>query len=187
MVFPFLESLEWQERLLAAGDVVKIAPLMVLLLLPKNSSPTTLQTLNMPLHGYSEDDVAEAILETTDNGLSLTQAAQKWGIPKQTLSDRLKGRKSVQEVQQPAQHLSQHQEERLEMWVLRQEALGYAPSHGQLRACAVSLLKEQGTSAPVLGKNWVTRFLRRHKELKTKLGRRQEASRFDSFTPKAVN
>src|SRR5436190_1528222 len=38
-----------------------------------------------------------------------------------------------------------------------------------------------------LGHCWVKRFIKRHPELKTKPGRCQEASRFNSFTPKAVH
>ncbi|KAG6996472.1 hypothetical protein FOFC_07489 [Fusarium oxysporum] len=76
--------------------------------------------------------------------------------------------------------------ETLLRWVLRQESLGYALSHSQLRACVEAILKQQGDNKP-LGKHWTTRFVKRHLELSTKLGKRQEAARFDGFTPKAVN
>ncbi|RKK40103.1 hypothetical protein BFJ69_g18502, partial [Fusarium oxysporum] len=78
------------------------------------------------------------------------------------------------------------QEETLLRWVLRQESLGYALSHSQLRACVEAILKQQGDNKP-LGKHWTTRFVKRHLELSTKLVKRQEAARFDGFTPKAVN
>jgi hypothetical protein len=35
--------------------------------------------------------------------------------------------------------------------------------------------------------NWVSRFIKKHPELKTKSGRVQETVRFEAFTPKAVN
>ena len=38
-----------------------------------------------------------------------------------------------------------------------------------------------------MGRNWIKKFVQLHSELRTKRGRRQEANRFDSFTPKAVN
>ncbi|EXM18022.1 hypothetical protein FOTG_13874 [Fusarium oxysporum f. sp. vasinfectum 25433] len=72
------------------------------------------------------------------------------------------------------------------MNVLRQEPLGYALSHSQLRACVEAILKQQGDNKP-LGKHWTTRFVKRHLQLSTKLGKRQEVTRFDGFTPKAVN
>ncbi|KAJ3454193.1 hypothetical protein MRS44_018087 [Fusarium solani] len=50
----------------------------------------------------------------------------------------------------------------------------------------MGLLRQQGEH-PELGRNWVARFINRRADLKTKMGRRQEAKRFDSFTPKAVH
>lgn len=66
--------------------------------------------------------------------------------------------------------LSAPQEEHLKQWILRQETLGYAPTHGQVRAIAASVLKRQGDNRP-LRKKWSTHFVRRHQEAKTKLGR----------------
>jgi hypothetical protein len=50
----------------------------------------------------------------------------------------------------------------------------------------VALLKQQNKKQE-LGRNWVAKFIKRHPKLKTKPGRRQEANRFNSFTPKAVH
>ena len=50
----------------------------------------------------------------------------------------------------------------------------------------MALQKQQG-SKPGVGRNWVSKFIKRHTELKSKVGRRQEANRFNSFTPKAVH
>ncbi|KAG6990217.1 Pogo transposable element with ZNF domain [Fusarium oxysporum f. sp. conglutinans] len=77
-------------------------------------------------------------------------------------------------------------EDRLVRWLLRQESLGYALTHSQLRSCVEALLRQQGDNKP-LGKHWTTRFVKHHSKLSTKLGKRQEAARFDGFTPKAVN
>ncbi|KAF6524826.1 hypothetical protein HZS61_010621 [Fusarium oxysporum f. sp. conglutinans] len=114
---------------------------------------------------YTEDDMAEAILDITDHGFSPPQAAQRRG---------------------PRRRLSKSQEDRLAFWILRQEPLGYAPSHSQIRACVMGLLRQQGEH-PDLGRNWVIKFINRRADLKTKMGRRQEAKRFDSFTPRAVH
>jgi hypothetical protein len=128
----------------------------------------------------------EAVFEVTDNGLSQNKAAQKWGIPTTSLSARLQGRAAIGEQNQPGQLLSKRQEDRLAQWILRQESLGYAPSHSQIRACVIALLQQQGRKASV-GKNWVAKFIKKRSELRTKLRRRQEGNRFDCFTPKAVN
>ena len=144
------------------------------------------KTEKMPRYQYTEDNVADAILDITDNGLSQHQAAEKHGMPQSILSRRLSGQGAKDDQIQPGQRLSKNQEEQLTSWILRQEALGYAPSHSQVRACVVALLKIQGDEE-LLGKNWVSRFIERNQKLKAKLGKRQEATRFNSFTPKAVN
>jgi hypothetical protein len=50
----------------------------------------------------------------------------------------------------------------------------------------MGLLRQQGDQRE-LGHNWVARFIQRRSYLKPKMVRRQEASRFDSFIPKAVH
>ncbi|KAJ4213880.1 hypothetical protein NW760_15504 [Fusarium oxysporum] len=135
---------------------------------------------------YTEDDMAEAILDITDDGFSPPQAAQRRGVPRTTLIDRLNGRGAAEDQIQPRRRLSKSQEDRLAFWILRQESLGYAPSHSQIRAYVMGLLRQQGEH-PDLGRNWVIKFINRRADLKTKMGRRQEAKRFDSFIPRAVH
>ncbi|EGU86287.1 hypothetical protein FOXB_03195 [Fusarium oxysporum f. sp. conglutinans Fo5176] len=130
--------------------------------------------------------LVETMLDVTDNGLSQNQSAQKHGMPQTTLSDRLRGLPSKCEVTQPAQLLSKSHESRLVTWILRQEALGYAPSHSQVRATVTALLRQQGRERHI-GVHWLARFMKRHPPIKKKIGKRQEASRFNSFTPTAVN
>lgn len=139
-----------------------------------------------PRWAYTEEALTEAILDIKNSDISVRQAAQKWGVPKSTVSNRLRGQTALADQIQPDQHLSKNQETNLASWILRQESLGYAPSHSQIRACVLALLKQQG-SEPALGVNWVSRFIQRHPKLRTKTGRRQEANRFDSFTPKSVH
>ena len=71
-------------------------------------------------------------------------------------------------------------------WILRQEALGYAPSYSQVRTVVETLLKSISNNKP-LGQKWLNGFKSRNPSIKTKIGRRIEVSRFDAFTPKAVN
>jgi hypothetical protein len=143
-------------------------------------------TSKRPHRVYTEESLANAIFDVTDNGLSQYRAAQKWGVPQQTISNRLKGQTALADQIQPKQHLSKSQEAKLVSWILRQESLGYAPSHSQIRACVLALLNPQSNNQ-ILGRNWVAKFIKRHPEIKTKIGRRQEAKRFNSFTPKAVH
>lgn len=139
-----------------------------------------------PRRAYTEEDMVNAIFDITENGMSQYRAAQKYGIPQQTISSRFKGQTALADQIQPGKHLSRNQEDKLVTWILRQESLGYAPSHSQIRACVLALQKQQGNTQK-LGRNWVSKFINRHSELRNKIGRRQEANRFNSFTPKAVH
>ena len=130
--------------------------------------------------------MADALFHNTDNSFSQYCVAQKYGIPQQTISDRLNGKTAMADQVQPHRLLSKNQETKLVFWILRQESLGYAPSHTQIRACVEALMEQQNKKQKI-GRNWVTKFIRRHPEIKTKPGRRQEAKRFNSFTPKAVH
>ena len=65
---------------------------------------------------------------------------------------------------------------------MRQEALGYAPTHTQVRAIASGILKQEGDDKP-LGKKWTQHFLERHLAVKTKLGRRTDWERINTATP----
>jgi hypothetical protein len=44
------------------------------------------------MSSYTEDDMAEAILDHTDCGFSLNKAAKRRSIPKPIFIDRMKGR-----------------------------------------------------------------------------------------------
>jgi hypothetical protein len=50
----------------------------------------------------------------------------------------------------------------------------------------LNLLRQQGLERPI-GVHWLYRFIKRHPEIDTKVGKRQEAARFNSLTPMAVN
>ncbi|KJZ68105.1 hypothetical protein HIM_12504 [Hirsutella minnesotensis 3608] len=139
-----------------------------------------------PRRNYTEERMATAINDIMKNGLSQYHAAQKYDIPQQSISNRLKGQSALADQIQPHQLLSKTQEALLVSWVLRQESLGYAPSHSQIRACVEALLKQLNNEQTV-GRNWVTKFIHRHPEIKIKRGRRQEANRFNAFTPQAVH
>lgn len=135
---------------------------------------------------YTEDCVCDAYIEVTDNGMSVRKAAQKYGVPPSTLSGRMSGRFAKKDTLQPAKRLSEAEEHSVVQWILKQESLGYAPTISQVREVVISVLKSKGDTKP-LGQNWIEGFRRRNPSVHTKIGRRQEASRFDKFTPKAVN
>jgi len=89
---------------------------------------------------YTENDVQNALTDV-QNGSAIATAATYHGVPRTTLRDRLNGAQSCQHAHDDEQRLSTVQEERLERWILRQEALGYAPTHAQVWAIVSGILK----------------------------------------------
>jgi hypothetical protein len=126
---------------------------------------------------YNEDDIADDILAITEEGVSLVRAAQQYGVPKSTLSDRMKDQGAQAQQLQPNQRVSIKDEDRIKQWVLCQKSLGSGLSHNQVRKGVESLLQQRGDNEP-LGANWVKKFIDRHPELKTKKGKIQESVRF---------
>jgi hypothetical protein len=136
---------------------------------------------------YAEEYMADAIFDIIDNGISKRQSALKHGIPLMTLIDRVSGTASKSEATQSNQRLSTAEENRLVDWIVKQESLGYAPTAQVVRKVVEAILKKKGNTEP-LGKHWMNGFKNRHRDrIHTKIGRKQEAERFNGFTPKTVN
>ena len=121
---------------------------------------------------YTEDDVAQALLDLAD-GSALRATAKRHGVPKSTLRDRQFGAQTAYQGHSHQQRLTLTQEDQLEQWIIRQEALGYAPTHAQIRAIATGVLQATSDQQP-LGKKWSKHFIRRHPTIKTKVGRRTD-------------
>jgi len=115
---------------------------------------------------YTEEDIQRA-LNAVANGVSQQKAGLEYGVPRSTLRDRINSTFSRVEAHEFQQRLSPVQENRLTQWVLNQESLGLAPTHGQIRAFAGRVLYARGDAKP-LGKRWMAGFLRRNPILRTK-------------------
>jgi hypothetical protein len=72
-----------------------------------------------PHWAYTEDSLINAILDIKNHQISIRQAAQKWGVPRSTLSNRLKGQIASADQIQPNQLLTKNQEAKLASWILR--------------------------------------------------------------------
>lgn len=62
---------------------------------------------------YTEDNIAKAILDITNNSFSPSQAAQRQGVPQRTLIDRLNSQTAIKKQIQPRRRLSKYQEDKL--------------------------------------------------------------------------
>ena len=137
-------------------------------------------------NAYEEEDVVNALYDIFENKRSQREASRMYGVLQSTLSRRLKGSESLQSRNHSYRLISKHQEDRLVAWILRQESLGYSLLHGQIKACIQEFLKPTGYTKS-LGKHWVLRFIKRCPEIRNKIEKCQETSRFNAFMPKAIH
>jgi 4-hydroxybenzoate polyprenyltransferase len=133
---------------------------------------------------YTEEDVQNALADL-ESGVPLATAATRHGVPRTTLRRRFNGAQPHRHAHEGAQRLTPVQEEHLVKWILQQEALGYAPTHAQVRAIAIAVLKRQGDHKN-LGKKWTNHFVRRNPVIKSKLGRRTSWERVNEATPENI-
>ena len=133
---------------------------------------------------YTEDDVKLAVLNLA-NGDAMATAATRHGVPRTTLRDRQSGAQPIQLAHEDQQRLSATQEDQLERWIITQEALGYAPTHAQVRAIVTGILRTNGDYQP-LGRKWLPHFIRRHPSVKNKLGRRIDWQRINAVTLESI-
>jgi DDE superfamily endonuclease/helix-turn-helix, Psq domain/Tc5 transposase DNA-binding domain len=133
---------------------------------------------------YTEEDI-QAALNAVANGMSQKKAGLEFGIPRSTLQNRINGHISRQEAFIPYQRLSMDQEERLAKWVLIQESLGHAPTHGQIKIFAGRILYAKGDGKP-LGKRWMAGFLRRNPILRTKRQFYIDSARVNGATTEVI-
>jgi len=102
---------------------------------------------------------------------SLRFSAEKYGIAYSILRGRLKGTQPRETGHPHGQVLSEYEERSLVHWCEKLDEWGHpdrlAVVKGMAEAIVARLVKERE-----LGKNWISRFLRRHRGLATKLGTR---------------
>ena len=77
---------------------------------------------------YTEGDIENALVDL-EQGLALAAAATRHGVPRNTLWGRRNGAQLHRYAHSDQQRLLAIQEDKLEQWILRQEALDYVSTH----------------------------------------------------------
>jgi hypothetical protein len=133
-----------------------------------------------------EQQLTDAVRSLSTNpNTSIRAIATSYGVSRDTLARRARGGLSHAQAHQTSLLLSSEQEELLVRWILDLERAGHPPNHTQIREFVALICRASGSPTNV-GKNWVPRFLQRHPDIKSKVGRKIESLRIQNTTPAAL-
>ncbi|EED15788.1 pogo transposable element, putative [Talaromyces stipitatus ATCC 10500] len=114
----------------------------------------------------------------------VAQAARIYEIPRTTLQDRLNGIQQRSLVRANSHKLTQYEEESLVKWVLDLDRRGLPPRHSLVREMANYILSQHGK--PQVGKNWITKLIKRRPEIDSKFARKYNYERAKCKDPKII-
>ncbi|KAJ2906776.1 Tc5 transposase DNA-binding domain-containing protein [Zalerion maritima] len=117
-----------------------------------------------------DDGAIAKALHEVGSGTSIRSAARQFKIPYSTLRGRVAGIQGRQSSHESQMFLTNGQESTLKSWIYDLNKENVSPSHSMVRKLACDLRYDgaipEGSSGP--GHNWVTRFIKRFPELKTR-------------------
>lgn len=115
----------------------------------------------------TKEQSIQRALDEFEKGLfsSLRKAANHHGVPRTTLSYRLRGRRSTAEADRKSQRLSKDEERALVRYFQDLQRQDQCPDHPKMHSIVTRFLRNKGDENR-LGKNYLTRLVSRHSELK---------------------
>lgn len=116
------------------------------------------------VHSYKEwssHGMAQAMKAVIEEGLSIRRAAERYGIPKSTLGDRISGRVLPGSVSGPPKILTDKEENDLEQFLFHCSAIGYGKTRKDVVSLVERLLCYRGTQKSV-SNGWWSSFMKRH-------------------------
>jgi hypothetical protein len=116
---------------------------------------------------------------------SLRQTAEAYRVGRQTLQNRLRGGLTRQQGKENQRLLSSAQEDLLIRWITDLDVAGSAPNFSQVREFA-GLISASSGGPPSVGDKWIQRFLDRHSEVKSKVGRKIDYLRATNTSSSAL-
>jgi len=113
---------------------------------------------------WSQEAMAQALQEVKAGRLNLRQAAQEFGVPKTSLSDRVSGRVSSDCVPGQRTLLTPADEDSLVEYLLYSASHGFPLTKPQVLAHALAIynLRHQAAPKTGLGQTWWINFRERH-------------------------
>jgi hypothetical protein len=118
---------------------------------------------------------------------TIRRAATVFGVPYSTLYDRINGCKYRTEKRANGHKMTPNEEESLLQWIFSMDQRGCPPRPAHVHEMANILLAQRNpTSPPTIGKNWVTKFIKRQPEIKSRYSRRYNYERAKCEDPKVI-
>ena len=116
---------------------------------------------------------------------SIRKAGAAFSVDPRTLSRWIRGGLSQRESHQFQQILTPLQEDSLVKWILSLETQEYAPTPAETRDMA-HLISVHSGGPNFIGKNWIPWFLKRHPDIRSKVGRKIDALRIQNITSEVL-
>jgi hypothetical protein len=160
---------------------------------PHHPSPPTMGKIKARKAATRELRMGLAIEATKT--LSICRAAAKYGIPRSTLQDRLKGTKSPSESQAKYQILSPEEEEEIVDWIERLDDMSIPPRAVHVYQMVTAILASRPPDPTVpdnkrpkgmLGKKWLGRFLGHHPQMTSRFAGRIDNQRVVAGQPAGI-
>jgi len=119
---------------------------------------------------YTREDLTMAYDMVKSKVMTLNKAAKRFGIPRTTLGDKLRGKHPLDKA--PKTVLGQDEEDKLVSWLRETTRRGSGRSKAQLLRTVQQILKAEGRPNPFTddkpGDKWYNNFLKRHPDISRK-------------------
>jgi predicted XRE-type DNA-binding protein len=135
---------------------------------------------------WRESDMTIAIntLRTSPH-LKISRVARIFHVPRTTLSDRVKGKSSRQDILANLRKLTDLEEEVIVRYILDLDSRAFPPRRSSVEDMANRILADRNGGR--VGKNWTTNFVQRQPNLRTRFNRTMDYQRVLCEDPDAFN
>ena len=117
----------------------------------------------------AKNRLALAALAVQSQGLSQQRAAGLYNVSQSSLSNYISGCTNKKAANLKKHLLQDSEETALVQWILAMNKHGLPSQHSTVQSMANLLLEKQGDeNSKTIGKNWISSFIKRHEELKSK-------------------
>lgn len=100
-------------------------------------------------------------LDSVQKGMSIREAAARFGVPKSTLGDRVSGRVTHGSISGPQKYLNALEESELASFLMRCASIGYPKSRFEIISLVQAIIDDKGINA-TLTSGWWQMFCKRN-------------------------